>query len=286
MRFLIHLTVCLAAATASSAATFQASDYETGRTALVQLRRGADPSAHRSYLASAGLRDRVRHWYDLGDAFQGYALETSDDEDSPFGGSFADDIAVVVASGDVHLVERDEIARAAECQTGAPWHLSRVSQPTFPANNGLYTYSLGPFASNITAYIVDTTIFAAHPEFEGRASIGVSYATGDNGHGTHVAGLVGSRTYGTMKKARIVGVSVLDGSGQGAYSTIAAGVTWAYHDFVARGRSGAVINMSVGGPQSDFINNAVNAVVSGGLPVVVAAGNGEFVAKLTASVKN
>jgi len=84
--------------------------------------------------------------------------------------------------------------------------------------------------------------------------------------------LIGSRTYGVMKKARIVGVSVLDGSGTGAYSTIAAGLTWAFQDHQSNKRVG-VINMSIGGPKSDFINNAVNAITNAGLPIVVAAGN-------------
>lgn len=52
-----------------------------------------------------------------------------------------------------------------------------------------------------------------HVEFEGRAS-NVFDSTHDdedgdgNGHGTHVAGIAGSRTYGVAKGTRLFGVKV------------------------------------------------------------------------------
>jgi subtilisin family serine protease len=36
-----------------------------------------------------------------------------------------------------------------------------------------------------------------------------------NGHGTHVAGTIGSNTYGVAKKATLYGVKVLSNSGSG-----------------------------------------------------------------------
>jgi subtilisin family serine protease len=58
-------------------------------------------------------------------------------------------------------------------------------------------------------------------EFEGRAKFLKNFA-GDgqdsdgNGHGTHVSGTIGSKTYGVAKKTSIFGVKVLDAQGSGS----------------------------------------------------------------------
>lgn len=55
-------------------------------------------------------------------------------------------------------------------------------------------------------------VFIEHPEFEGRARLGISTVeneTGDGyGHGTLVAGLIGSKTYGVAKKVMCTRISV------------------------------------------------------------------------------
>lgn len=51
-------------------------------------------------------------------------------------------------------------------------------------------------------YILDTWVQTDHFEFEGRASRGPAFEFGEGpGHGTHVAGIVGSKTYGVNKQA-------------------------------------------------------------------------------------
>jgi hypothetical protein len=85
--------------------------------------------------------------------------------------------------------------------------------------------------AGVTAYIIDTGVFVAHPEFEGRARIGKSFS-GDgtrdgNGHGTHVAGTIGSKTFGVAKNVSIVAVKVLDNQGSGTTSNVIAGIDWA-----------------------------------------------------------
>ena len=66
-----------------------------------------------------------------------------------------------------------------------------------------------------------------------------------------------------------VAVKVLDARGSGAYSGVIAGV-----DYVAaNGKSGDVANMSLGGPVSKALDDAVLAAAAKGIKFALAAGN-------------
>ena len=98
-------------------------------------------------------------------------------------------------------------------------------------------------------------------------------ATDTVGHGTHVAGTIGSRTYGVSKKATIIGVKVFAGE-SGSTSVILDGYNWAVNDIVNQGRTGnSVVSMSLGGGFSDAFNQAVANAFNQGITTVVAAGN-------------
>ncbi len=92
-----------------------------------------------------------------------------------------------------------------------------------------------------------------------------------NGHGTHVAGIMGGKTFGVAKKSTLVPVRVLDCSGSGSYSSVIAGLDW----IAANHRLGdaAVVNMSLGGPASSTLDGAIRNLITKGVSVVVAAGN-------------
>ena len=67
----------------------------------------------------------------------------------------------------------------------------------------------------------------------------------------------------------MVPVKVLSSRGSGSYSGVIAGV-----DHVgANGNAGDVANMSLGGPTSQALDDAVKAAASGGVKFVLAAGN-------------
>ena len=62
-------------------------------------------------------------------------------------------------------------------------------------------------------YVIDTGINIKHKEFGGRAMWGKTIPLDDedidgNGHGTHCAGIIGSKAYGVAKKARLIAVKV------------------------------------------------------------------------------
>ena len=71
------------------------------------------------------------------------------------------------------------------------------------------------------AYVLDSGILPIHTDFGGRAQIGADFV-GDgmngvdcNGHGTHVAGILGGTRYGVAKHVQVVAVRVLDCDGLG-----------------------------------------------------------------------
>jgi subtilisin family serine protease len=92
-----------------------------------------------------------------------------------------------------------------------------------------------------------------------------------HGHGTHVAGTIGSATYGVAKSVGIVGVRVLDCEGSGTISQVIAGIDWV----TSHHQPGhpAVANMSLGGGPAEALDTAVRNSIVDGVSYAVAAGN-------------
>jgi oryzin len=126
--------------------------------------------------------------------------------------------------------------------------------------------------------VLDSGIRTTHVEFEGRASWGYNAVNTNNadssGHGTHVAGVIGAKTYGVAKKTNLIAVKVFGEDDVAATSWVLAGLQWALNDIGTKGRRGsAVVNLSLGGPASSAMDNAVNSLANQGVLPVVAAGN-------------
>ena len=169
----------------------------------------------------------------------------------------------------VEYVEQDQVFQADATQSGATWGIDRIDQRSRPLS-GTYTYTTT--ASGVYAYIIDTGIYTSHSQFGGRASNVYDALGGNgqdcNGHGTHVAGTVGSTTYGVAKSVQLRGLRVLNCSGSGSTSGIIAAIDW-----VRVNRTNpAVANLSLGGGFSSTLNTAVNNLANSG--VFVAAGAG------------
>jgi subtilisin family serine protease len=175
-------------------------------------------------------------------------------------------ISFIEKDATVSLVEPSNVSN----QLSAPWGLDRIDQVT--GRDTTYTYTAT--GSGVTAYVIDTGILASHSSFGGRVLPGFSSISGGttdcNGHGTHVAGTIGSATFGVAKAVSLVPVRVLDCNGSGTVSTVIAGIDW-----VSSQATGGlkVANMSLGGVSSSAIDTAVNSLINRGVTVVVAAGN-------------
>jgi subtilisin family serine protease len=173
----------------------------------------------------------------------------------------------------VKYVEQDERVRedTSHTQTGAPWDLDRIDQQSLPLDA---TYHYSSEGVGVSVYVIDTGIEVTHPDFGSRASFGVNTVDTNNsdcnGHGTHVAGIVGGTTYGVAKLVRLVGVKVLNCSGSGTMAGVIAGVNWVTEHHVP---DKSVANMSLGGGANTALDAAVQQMVESGVFLSVAAGN-------------
>lgn len=150
------------------------------------------------------------------------------------------------------------------------WGIDRIDQATLPLSNS-YTYT--STGAGVHAYVIDTGIDTSVAEFGGRAVFDLNTAGGPskdcNGHGTHVAGTIGSASYGVAKQVRLHAVKVLNCSGSGTFAGVIAGMDWVAANHI----SPAVANMSLGGGFDATVNAALNNLASSGVFVAVAAGN-------------
>ena len=151
-----------------------------------------------------------------------------------------------------------------------PWGITRVK--------GVSSYS-----GSAVAWVIDTGIDLDHPDLNVDATRGFNaFTTGrdagapddGNGHGSHVAGTIGALNntigvIGVAPGATVIPIKVLDSRGSGSYSGVIAGVD----HVAANGKSGDVANMSLGGPVSQALDDAILIASNKGIKFALAAGN-------------
>ncbi|KAF3994726.1 hypothetical protein FT663_01193 [Candidozyma haemuli var. vulneris] len=197
----------------------------------------------------------------------------------------------------VKYVEEDEELEVASIvtQKDATWGLGRISSREIPSESN-YVYD-DEGGKGVNAYVLDTGIAVDKKEFEGRASYGAAlefpWNKGDIlGHGTHVAGTIGSKTYGVAKKVNITAVDVSTLIGIVRTSRVAQGFEYALKDHQKKvaakipGFRGSTLNLSISGLTATYITDAANALIDAGIHIVVAAGNENMDACYSSSVNS
>ncbi|HEX2315047.1 MAG TPA: S8 family peptidase [Thermomonospora sp.] len=187
----------------------------------------------------------------------------------------SDQLAKLRRSGRVAAIEQDQVVKISTVQRAPlPWGLDRIDQRGRALSKS-YTYT--STGKGVTAYVIDTGIATGHAQFGGRARSvwAAPRFNGDgrdlNGHGTHVAGTIGSRHHGVAKGVQIGSLRVLDRNGEGRMSDVILAMQW----LQKHARKPAVANLSLTGPELKAADDAAARLAASGVTVVAAAGNGD-----------
>lgn len=174
-------------------------------------------------------------------------------------------------SGLVKSVEPDRLIAMNTCYTiVAPtlitWNVNKVG----------YGNGIGK-----TAWILDTGIDLDHPDLTVDVARSKSFlssttsADDENGHGTHVAGIIGGKNntigvLGVASGTTLVSLRVLDKEGKGSVSSSIQALAYVS----ANAKPGDVVNMSFGEEGvSEALDRQVKAIAAKGIFVAIAAGN-------------
>ncbi|GGX77091.1 S8 family peptidase [Streptomyces minutiscleroticus] len=238
-----------------------------GDSYIVTLKAGTEARSKAGTEVATAHGARIRQVYDA--ALNGYAVRTD-----------AAGARRLAADPRVAAVTQDARVHVEDVQQDPPWNLDRLDQIQPPLDHRYAWPESG--GRGVSVYLIDTGVRATHRDFGGRVDTGWDFVDGDavaedeNGHGTHVAGTVAGATHGVAKKARIVPVRVLDGTGSGTLAQVIAGIDWV----TRHARKPAVANMSLGGYANAQLDAAVRASIASGVTYTVAAGNDGLPAEL------
>lgn len=278
-------------------AALEPGSYRPGEV-IVKFRPGVGLQSLGSLRADGVSLARVR---EVG--LEGAALYRASADDQ----TMLEAIAALNRRADVEYAQPNFIYRPTQITT--PNDPSFAAQWNYPAINLPQTWALERGQSSpVTVAVVDTGIFASHPDLSSKLEIGYDFVSdptnaGDgNGrdgnpedagsaatsffHGTHVAGTVAAATNnaagvaGVSWGARILPVRALGLQG-GTVSDITDGMLWAagvtLPGLPPNPSPAQVINLSLGGErpcrQDPLYQDVINRVLARGVAVVVSAGN-------------
>ena len=178
-------------------------------------------------------------------------------------------VASLRKDSNIDYIEQDNIVKAS-ATTLTNWGVADIKAPS--------SWQSGLTGKGINIAIIDT---GAGPHSDLLIAGGTNVIAGsattsyadDNGHGTHIAGIIAAKgsnggVEGVAPGASIYAVKALDSTGYGYTSDIISGIDWAINNKMN------IISLSLGSDESDIaFESAVNTAYTDGLLIVAAAGN-------------
>ena len=152
-----------------------------------------------------------------------------------------------------------------------PWGITHVKADQ--------VWDLGNTGEGVTIAIIDTGIDYTHIDLASNYQGGYDWVNDDTdpmddmGHGTHCAGIAAAAmndvdVVGAAPDTYLVSLKVLNASGSGYYSDIAAAIEWCVNNDID------IASMSLSGPDnSRTLRNTCRAAYKAGVLLVAAAGN-------------
>ena len=132
------------------------------------------------------------------------------------------------------------------------------------------------YTGDNVAWVIDSGIDFAHPdlnvdETRSRSFVGHGHGNDDNGHGTHVAGIIAAKGKypGVASGAQLIAIKITNKEGQGKINDLIKGVDYV----MAFAKPGDVVNISLGGPYYQFFQKILENSASQEIFFVIAAGN-------------
>ncbi|GAB3430816.1 S8 family serine peptidase [Actinophytocola sediminis] len=184
--------------------------------------------------------------------------------------AFADTLTTARAAG-VRKVWLDRPVKAAELD----WNLDAIGTPT--------AWESGLTGAGVDVAVLDTGVDAGHPDLAGKVAEEANFtddptAEDGNGHGTHVASIVGGTgavadgaRKGVAFDARLLSGKVLNAEGRGQQSWVINGMEW------ASAKGADVVNLSLGATaqagDDPVVESLERLTNEHGTLFVVAAGN-------------
>lgn len=144
------------------------------------------------------------------------------------------------------------------------------------SNDSLNFKELYPtLGKNINIFVLDTGIRHTHKEFSGR-QITLHKKQfqdfDDNGHGSHVAGIISGNNTGFALNSHLLISKILDRNGSGSDLSLYSSLNWIIEK-CSKIKGRCIVSMSFGNSKSELHNKLINSMDRLGILAVSAAGN-------------
>lgn len=182
-----------------------------------------------------------------------------------------ENISKLKLDSNVAYIENDSVYQAADEYTSS-WGVAHIGSQA--------VHDQGIYGAGVKIAVLDTGIDYNHEDLRSNYKGGYNFVSNNSdpfddntiSHGTHVSGIIAAQkngfgVIGVSPNASLYAVKVLDASGSGAASWIIAGLQWAVDNNMN------IATMSLEGPDSITLHNAVDNAYNSGVLLVAAGGN-------------